>query len=69
MNTDCHLYTLPQIESDDSTDTDSDESDLEVTSVVDETENIAISIMNHFNLGNDDDDENRINIRHKFQTY
>ncbi|CAF3727125.1 unnamed protein product [Rotaria sp. Silwood1] len=58
MNTDCHLYTLPQIKSDDHNDTSSDESDLEVISIVDETDNIAISIKNHFNLEDDDEDNN-----------
>jgi hypothetical protein len=57
MDTDCHLYTLPQMESDDNNDTDSDESDIEVISVVDETDNIAISIQDHFNLNDDDDEE------------
>ncbi|CAM4851198.1 unnamed protein product [Rotaria magnacalcarata] len=57
MNNDCHLYTLPQIESDDNNDTSSDESDLEVISIVDETDNIAISIQNHFNLDDDDDED------------
>ncbi|CAF5044471.1 unnamed protein product, partial [Rotaria sp. Silwood1] len=58
MNTDCHLYTLPQIKSDDHNDTSSDESDLEVISIVDETDNIAISIKNHFNFDDDDEDNN-----------
>ncbi|CAF3624058.1 unnamed protein product [Rotaria socialis] len=58
MNTDCHLYTLRQIESDDNNDTNSDESDLEVISIVDETDNIAISIQNHFNVDDDDDEDN-----------
>jgi len=58
MNTDCHLYTLPQTESDDNNDTSSDESDLEVVSIVDETDSIAISIKNHFNLNDDEEDNN-----------
>ncbi|CAF4016732.1 unnamed protein product [Rotaria sordida] len=58
MNTECHLYTLPQTESDDNNDTSSDESDLEVISIVDETDNIAISIKNHFNLDDDEEDNN-----------
>ncbi|CAF3984985.1 unnamed protein product [Rotaria sp. Silwood1] len=58
MNTDCHLFTLPQIESDDHNDTSFDESDLEVISIVDETDNIAILIKNHFNLDDDDEDNN-----------
>ncbi|CAF1572138.1 unnamed protein product [Didymodactylos carnosus] len=58
MNTDCHLYTLPQTESDDNNDTSSDESDLEVVSIVDETDNIDISIKNHFNLDDNEEDNN-----------
>ncbi|CAF3726294.1 unnamed protein product, partial [Rotaria sp. Silwood1] len=58
MNTDCHLYRLPQIESDDHNDTSSDESDLNVISIVDETDNIAILIKNHFSLDDDDEDNN-----------
>jgi hypothetical protein len=58
MNTDCHLYTLPQTESDDNNDTSSDESDLEVVSIVDETGSIVISIKNHFNLNDDEEDNN-----------
>ena len=54
MNNDCHLYTLSQTESDDNNDTSSDESDLDVISTVDETENIAISIKNQTKLSIND---------------
>ena len=56
MNTDCHLYTLPQIESADDDNTSSDESDLEVISTVDETDHIAIVLKDHFSLDDDDED-------------
>ena len=58
MNTECHLYILPQAESHDNDDTSSDESDLEMVSTVDETDNIAISIKNHFNFDDDKEDKN-----------
>jgi hypothetical protein len=57
MNTDCHLYTLSETESDDNNDTSSDESDLEVISTVDETDHIAVSIMDHFNINDDEEDK------------
>ena len=56
MNTDCHLYTLSEAESDDNNDTSSGESDLEVISTVDETDNITVSIKDHFNIGDDEED-------------
>jgi hypothetical protein len=69
MNTDCHLYTLSQTESDDNNDTSSDESDLEVISTVDETDNIAISIKDHFNLDDNEEDNNNEEATDVQQSY
>jgi hypothetical protein len=69
MITDCHLYTLSQSESDDNNDTSSDESDLEVISTVDETDNIAISIKDHFNLDDDEEDNNNEEATDVQQSY
>ena len=41
MNTERHLYILLQTESGDNNDTSSDELDLEVISIADETDNIT----------------------------
>lgn len=53
MNTDCHLYTLMQTESDDDNETSSDESDIEVISIVDETDIISISTNDHSAIEDD----------------
>jgi hypothetical protein len=58
MNADCHLYTLPQIESDENGDSSSDESDLEVISNYDGTTNDLSLNLDDFNL-DDEDDDNR----------
>jgi hypothetical protein len=58
MNTDLHLYTLSQTEPDNNKDTSSDESDLEVISTVDESDNITISIKVHFNIDGNEEDKN-----------
>lgn len=69
MNINCHLYTLSQTESDDNNDTSSDESDLEVISNVDETDNIAISIKDHFNLDDNEEDNNNEEATDVQQSY
>jgi len=58
MNTECHLYILPRIESIDDNDSSSDESDLEVISIIDDTEDAAIALKDMLNIDDDDDDTN-----------
>jgi hypothetical protein len=57
--TECHLYKLIQIESKADDDTTSDESDVEVVSIVDETDTVPTLINDHFD--SDDNEEHHIN--------
>ena len=53
MNTECHLYTLPRVESSDDEDSKSEESDLEVISITDDSDHAANTLMNMLNIGED----------------
>ena len=57
MNGECHLYTLPRIESDENVESSSDESDLEVVSNSDEKANGLSSNFDDFNLDDEASDD------------